>query len=35
MPGDPAQLPLDLLRPFPAEQMTAWKVDTRVGERQE
>jgi putative SOS response-associated peptidase YedK len=22
---------LDLLRPFPAEQMTAWKVDPAVG----
>ncbi len=29
-PAFPA-LPLDLLRPFPAEQMTAWKVDTAVG----
>ena len=29
--GDPAQPPLDLLRPFPAEQMTAWKVDKAVG----
>jgi putative SOS response-associated peptidase YedK len=29
--GDPAQLPLDLLRPFPAEQMTAWRVDKAVG----
>ena len=27
----PAQLPLDLLRPFPAEQMIAWKVDKAVG----
>jgi len=26
-----AQPPLDLLRPFPAEQMTAWKVDKAVG----
>jgi putative SOS response-associated peptidase YedK len=26
-PGDPARLPVDLLRPFPAKQMTAWKVD--------
>jgi putative SOS response-associated peptidase YedK len=31
-PGDPLQLPLDLLRPFPAEQMLAWKVDARVGD---
>jgi putative SOS response-associated peptidase YedK len=30
-PGDPEQLPVDLLRPFPAEQMTAWKVDRKVG----
>jgi putative SOS response-associated peptidase YedK len=29
--GDAAQPPLDLLRPFPAEQMTAWKVDKSVG----
>jgi putative SOS response-associated peptidase YedK len=29
--GDPAQPPLDLLRPFPAEQMIAWKVDKAVG----
>lgn len=29
--GDPAQPPADLLRPFPAEQMTAWKVDKAVG----
>jgi putative SOS response-associated peptidase YedK len=28
---DPAHLPLDLLRPFPAEQMIAWKVDKSVG----
>lgn len=28
--GDPAQLPLDLLRPFPPERMMAWKVDFRV-----
>ena len=27
----PAQPPLDLLRPFPAEQMIAWKVDKAVG----
>jgi putative SOS response-associated peptidase YedK len=30
-PGDPARLPLDLLRPYPAEEMTAWKVDAKVG----
>jgi putative SOS response-associated peptidase YedK len=29
--GDLAQPPVDLLRPFPAEQMTAWKVDKSVG----
>lgn len=29
--GDPAQPPMDLLRPFPAEEMTAWKVDKAVG----
>ncbi len=31
-PGDPAQPPLDLLRPFPSEQMRARKVDARVGD---
>ncbi len=30
-PGDPAQPPLDLLRAYPAEQMTTWKVDRQVG----
>jgi putative SOS response-associated peptidase YedK len=25
-PADPAQLPVDLLRPRPADEMTAWKV---------
>jgi putative SOS response-associated peptidase YedK len=30
-PGDPQRLPVDLLRPFPAEQMRAWKVDRKVG----
>jgi len=30
-PGDPERAPVDLLRPFPAEQMTAWKVDRKVG----
>lgn len=30
-PGDPERLPTDLLRPFPAEQMTAWKVSSAVG----
>jgi putative SOS response-associated peptidase YedK len=29
--GPPGQPPLDLLRPFPAEQMSAWKVDKGVG----
>lgn len=29
--GDPARLPTDLLRSYPAEQMTAWKVDKMVG----
>ena len=27
----PGQPPIDLLRPFPAEQMIAWKVDKAVG----
>jgi putative SOS response-associated peptidase YedK len=30
-PGDPAQLPIDLLRSRPAEEMTTWKVGTEVG----
>jgi putative SOS response-associated peptidase YedK len=30
-PADPAHLPIDLLRPFPAEGMTAWKVSNAVG----
>jgi putative SOS response-associated peptidase YedK len=30
-PGDPARPPIDLLRAYPAEQMTAWKVSDRVG----
>jgi putative SOS response-associated peptidase YedK len=30
-PADPAQLPVDLLRPYPAEEMTAWKVSSAVG----
>lgn len=29
--ADAAQLPTDLLRAYPAEQMMAWKVDKRVG----
>ncbi len=30
-PGDPARPPIDLLRPFTAEPMTAWPVSPRVG----
>lgn len=30
-PGDPARPPVDLLRPFPAEKMSAWRVGDRVG----
>ena len=30
-PTDPSHLPVDLLRPFPAEEMTAWKVGKDVG----
>jgi putative SOS response-associated peptidase YedK len=30
-PSDPAQLPVDLLRPFDADQMTTWKVSAAVG----
>lgn len=30
-PGDPARPPVDLLRPYPAEQMTVWEVASRVG----
>jgi len=30
-PADPAQLPVDLLRPFDADQMTTWKVSAAVG----
>jgi putative SOS response-associated peptidase YedK len=29
--GNAVQLPLDLLRPFPAQRMIAWKVDKAVG----
>jgi putative SOS response-associated peptidase YedK len=29
--GDPARPPVDLLRPFPAEEMVAWRVNERVG----
>ena len=30
-PGDPDRPPIDLLRPFDADKMTAWKVDKDVG----
>jgi putative SOS response-associated peptidase YedK len=30
-PAEPSQLPIDLLRPFPTEQMKAWKVGPAVG----
>jgi putative SOS response-associated peptidase YedK len=30
-PGDPARLPVDLLHPYPAEDMRAWKVSAAVG----
>jgi putative SOS response-associated peptidase YedK len=30
-PAEPSHLPTDLLRPFPAEQMTSWKVSSAVG----
>jgi putative SOS response-associated peptidase YedK len=30
-PGDLARLPIDLLRPFPAEKMRSWPVNERVG----
>jgi putative SOS response-associated peptidase YedK len=30
-PGDPSQLPIDLLRPYPAKEMKAWKVGVDVG----
>jgi putative SOS response-associated peptidase YedK len=30
-PGDPARPPVDLLRPFDADKMTAWNVDKAVG----
>ena len=29
--GDPAQPPIDLLRPYPAQKMLAWPVSNRVG----
>jgi putative SOS response-associated peptidase YedK len=34
-PAEPTRLPTDLLRPFPAEEMKAWRVGNNVGERQE
>ena len=30
-PGEPSQLPIDLLRPYPTEEMRAWKVSAAVG----
>jgi len=30
-PGDPVRPPIDLMRPYPAEQMSAWPVSDRVG----
>jgi putative SOS response-associated peptidase YedK len=30
-PTDPANLPIDLLRPYPAEEMKVWKVGKAVG----
>lgn len=30
-PGDPTHLPVDLLRPYPAEKMRAWPVSEKVG----
>lgn len=30
-PGDPSRLPVDLLRPYEAGKMKAWKVSARVG----
>jgi putative SOS response-associated peptidase YedK len=30
-PADPAQLPVHLLRPYPADEMRAWKVGSDVG----
>lgn len=30
-PGEPTHLPTDLLRPYPAEEMKAWKVGSAVG----
>ena len=30
-PGDPSYLPVDLLRPYNADEMKAWKVSSDVG----
>jgi putative SOS response-associated peptidase YedK len=30
-PGEPSHLPVDLLRPYPAEEMKAWAVSRDVG----
>ena len=30
-PGDPERLPVDLLKPYPAEKMRSWPVSERVG----
>jgi len=30
-PGDPTRLPVDLLRPLPAEKMRSWPIHERVG----
>ena len=30
-PGEPSQPPVDLLRPYPAEEMMAWPVSRDVG----
>ncbi len=30
-PGDPTRLPTDLLRPYDAHEMKAWKFNARVG----
>ncbi|MGB6689271.1 MAG: SOS response-associated peptidase family protein [Terracidiphilus sp.] len=30
-PADPSQLPVDLLRPYEADEMKAWKVSAAVG----
>ncbi|MGA8669559.1 MAG: SOS response-associated peptidase [Terracidiphilus sp.] len=30
-PAEPTHLPVDLLRPFPAEEMRAWKVGSKLG----